>query len=115
MAEFLSDNWFDALIERAGSVVADPAITIVLQQTVEADSTVIWHTVIADGQVHVAQGGAEKADVRLLTDLATGTGINDGTISAQRAFLDGKLQIGGDLHGLMAARDSLAGLSLFTE
>ena len=115
MAEFLSDNWFDALIERVGGVAVDPAITMTLQQTVEADSTVVWHTIIADGTVRVSRGEAMAADVRLLTDLVTATGINQGTISAQRAFLDGDLQIGGDLQALMAARDSLADLSLFTD
>ncbi len=115
MAEFLSDNWFDALIKRAGDVAVDPAIAMILQQTVEADSTVVWHMVIADGTIRVSRGEASEADVRLLTDLATATGIHDGTISAQRAFLDGDLQIGGDLHALMAARDSLADLSLFTD
>jgi len=114
VADFLSDEWFDAVIERAASTSADPAITMTLQQTVTTDAFVVWHTIIAGGVVQVVRGEAATADVRLVTNLATAKGINDGTISAQQAFLDGKLQIGGDIHALMAAREALAGLALFT-
>lgn len=102
------------MIERAASTVASPALTMTLQQTVTTDSIVAWHTIIAGGAVQIVRGEAAVADVRLVTNLATAKGINDGTVSAQRAFLDGDLQIGGDLRALMAAREALAGLALFT-
>ena len=114
MADFLTDEWFDAMIERAAGAIASPAITMTLQQTVTTDSTVVWHTIIAGGTVQTVRGEAATADVRLVTNLATAKGINDGTVSAQRAFLDGELQIGGDLNALMAAREALAGLKLST-
>ena len=112
MALFLSDDWFDALIAQAKATPPAPGLTITLQQTVDAEMPIVWHTMINDDGVTVARGEAASPDVRLRSDLATAAGIHDGSVSAQRAFLDGTLQIGGDLHALMAARETLAGLSL---
>jgi len=113
VAEFLSDDWFAALIAQASETSADPMINITLQQTVESGDPIIWHTTISEGTVRVTRGATDSADVRLRSDLATAAGIHDGSISAQRAFLDGTLRIGGDLVALMAARESLARISLF--
>lgn len=114
MAEFLTDDWFQSLAQRAAETAVDPAISLTLQQTVEAENPIVWHTVIASGTVRIERGEAEAADVRLRSNFATAEGISNGSLSAQRAFLDGDLQIGGDLRSLMAARESLAGLSLLT-
>ncbi len=112
MAEFLSDDWFDSIAARAAATVADPEIRLTLQQTVDNDPPITWHTVIANGVVSIQRGAAEAADVRLVSDAVTAERIHAGSLSAQRAFLDGHLRIGGDLAALMAAREALATISL---
>lgn len=71
-----------------------------------------WHVVIADGTVRIDRDPNTEADVRIVTDRATATGIQAGSVSAQRAFLDGRLRIGGDVQSLMAHRDQIAELGL---
>ncbi len=107
MTEFLSDGWFDSLEAMATQAEIDAGIHLVVQQTVEGESPISWQIRLERGTVVVARGVAADADVRLTSDRATALGIHRGEISAQRAFLDGKLRIGGDIAALMADRHAL--------
>ena len=112
MAAFLSDAWFAELETKAGNASPPTELDFTLEQVVDGDPTESWQVQIRDGRVRVVRDSDREADVRLRTDRTTATGIHAGEISAQRAFLDGRLQIGGEVQALMNHREALAELGL---
>ena len=111
MTEFLSDVWFDTLEARASRAVVPAGIELTLHQTVGRDPAVSWQINIGGGAVRIERGVGHEADVHLTTDLNTALGIYRGEISAQRAFLDGRLRIDGDIATLMTHREVLETLT----
>jgi putative sterol carrier protein len=111
VTEFLSDDWFDTLEARASRAVVPAGIDLTLHQTVGRDPAISWQIHIGAGAVKIERGAAEEADVHLASDLHTALGIHRGEISAQRAFLDGRLRIDGDIATLMTHREVLEALT----
>ena len=110
MSEFLSDDWFEAMAAATAAVVppADLALTIE-QRIIDGEA---WSVRIAGGSAELVRTASDDADVSIVTDAETAEGIRAGTISAQRAFLDGDLRIGGDVAALIEHRDTLAELGI---
>jgi hypothetical protein len=121
--EYLSPAWLEA----AGRAVADNGslgrVTAGVRLTVEhvvVDGpwgTVRWHITIDDGDVRFLAGPATEPDLRFTTDYATATEIAAGSLGAQRAFVEGRLRVGGDLtqlirhqKALSTVEDALAGV-----
>jgi hypothetical protein len=110
MLEFLSPAWVDALDE---ALRGDPALPdridgldLVVEQRVTgtgADGTgeVTYHVAFRDGRASAAMGPADAPTVRFSQDVATARAIAAGTGSAQRAFMTGRLTVGGDLRVLL--------------
>ena len=67
-----------------------------------------WHVTIADGRAALVPGAADHPDLRFTTDYATAAAIAAGTLSAQRAFVEGRLRVGGDLSLLIAHQRAIA-------
>lgn len=117
MVPFLSDAWIRALDdaarsdERLADLAAGPAL--VVQQEVVGGPTgdVTYHLRIAEGEVRFATGPADDADVRFRQDHDTAVAIASGRSSAQRAFMSGHLQVGGDLRVLVDRAELLAALA----
>ncbi len=113
---FLSPAWLAALDEAARSNEALVRATADLRAVVEQEiadtpqGTVRYHVVFDRGIVRVATGPAEDPTVRFSQDHATALGIAAGTESAQRAFMTGRLRVGGDLRILLDHRDALTAL-----
>lgn len=72
---------------------------------------VVYHVTIDDGTVRITPGPADSPDIRFTQDHDTATGIASGRVSAQRAFMTGRLQVGGDLQLLVEQADVLAALT----
>jgi hypothetical protein len=70
--------------------------------------TVCWHVTIDDGHVALTEGRAVDPDLRFTTDYATASRIAAGTVGAQRAFVEGRLRVGGDLAALIRHQKALA-------
>lgn len=104
-----SDEWVDALASRAARASVDPAVHVVVQQEL-LDTGARWHVVVAGGQVVVAGGGHPEPDVTFAQDLATAAAIRAGELSAQQAFMDGRLRVRGDMKRLVAATEALAAI-----
>jgi hypothetical protein len=116
MVAFLSPDWIRALDEAARDHPGLPDAAVGLSLVVEQEVTdapggpVRFHVVFGDGSVRVRTGPAPQPTVRFSQDLATATAIATGTESAQRAFMTGRLQVGGDLRVLLEGREALAAL-----
>jgi putative sterol carrier protein len=81
-----------------------------------------WHIIIDDGKVGLAEGPAREPDLRFTTDYATAAKIAAGELGAQRAFVEGRLRVGGDLGALIRHQkvlstidDALAGVRARTQ
>ncbi len=105
--KYLSDAWLD----RAAAAVAD------VEPVDEAFSIGYVITGGPDGdRAYTLQLGPDvvtvrpeaEAPVTLQMTWSVACGIARGELSAQRAFLDGDIQIGGDAQALVGTTDSLA-------
>jgi hypothetical protein len=100
---YLSASWIDAAGEALAADTRLPrdlaGVTLTIEQRVEdaPDGAVTWHLAITDGRPRLGAGPAEKPDVRFTTSYATASAIAAGRLPAQRAFVEGRLRIGGDL------------------
>ena len=110
MTAFLSDDWFEELTAAAATATPPADLELTIEQRITDGER--WSVRIGGGRVEVARGAADDADVQVVTDAATAEGIRSGRLSAQRAFLDGTLRIGGDVAALIEHREQLAELSV---
>ena len=117
MVRHLSPAWIEALDEAAQAstglraATADSAFTV--QQVVtsaEGEGDVTWHVAVDHGRVAVRAGRAADADIVFTQDRTTAEQISTGMVSAQAAFMLGRLRVGGDLSILLAHQDAIAGL-----
>lgn len=104
MAELATPEWFEMIEARAAAATVDPSIDLGIEQRIVGTSPVTWHVVVTGGTVSVAPGPLPGAALRLTSDRPTAEAIHAGRLSAQRAFLDGELQVGGDISALIANR-----------
>ena len=109
MTDVGSDDWIAAFAERAATVAVDEGVRIVVQQEL-ADTGASWHVVIAGGRAMVGAGRHPSPDVTLTEDRSTAAAIGAGALSAQQAFIDGRLRVRGSLERLARASSALAAL-----
>ena len=127
---FLSTEWVEALDEAASAsetlAARAQGMDLVVQQQVFDLSAAVpageptgsagagedftYHVAFEDGRVAVRVGPAPSATIRFRQDLATALAIATGAMSAQRAFMTGKLRVGGDLSVLLTHGEALAEL-----
>jgi hypothetical protein len=111
---YLSPQWMDAarlaLAADQALHTALAGVTLTVEQAVDdgPEGTTGWHIAIADGHVALAPGPADHPDLRFTTDYATAAQIAAGTLAAQRAFVEGRLRVGGDLSLLIAHQRAVA-------
>ncbi len=103
MAEFLSDAWVAELDAAAHDVQLPAELSIVVQQVVLADrGEASEYTIRIDGGgASVTRGRVPDADVVFTQDRGTAEAIAKGELSAQAAFLAGRLRVGGDVRQLI--------------
>ena len=121
MLVFLSPDWLAALHEAAAAdprlAAATEGIALVVEQRVVADVNdrsaepdAVYHVVIDHGTCSVTPGPAPAPTIRFSQDLSTARSIAKGTDSAQRAFMTGRVQVGGDLRVLLDHQEVLTAL-----
>ncbi len=110
MAEFLSDAWIDALDASVRAVALPEEVRLVVQQVVQdADGPEVAYAIrMADGRAQVERGRVADADVTFTQDRATAVAIARGDLSAQVAFLAGRLRVGGDIRQVIDRGRDLA-------
>jgi putative sterol carrier protein len=113
VAEFLSDEWLDELDRAARAAVGVPEeVRLVVQQVVVEDEergeVTAYAMRLADGTATVTRGHADAADITFTQDRATAAAIARGELSAQSAFLAGRLRVGGDLRAALEQARAVA-------
>ena len=114
MAEPLTSDWVSALAAAAQGATAPEGIELVVQQVVLGDDggeELLYAVRISGGTVAVTEGRSDDADVTFTQDRDTATAIAAGELSAQAAFLSGRLRVGGDLRAALDNARELAALS----
>lgn len=121
MPAYLSPEWLEA----ARAVVAGdevlqaqrPEEPFVLQQSVTGIEgaggpahVVTWHVAFGPDGVRLETGPAERPDVTFTCDAETAAAVQAGRLSAQGAFMAGRLRLGGDSRVLLANQPLLASL-----
>jgi hypothetical protein len=103
MAGFLTDEWFEELDGAARRAAVDPDLRLVVQQVVtDAGAPDLRYVVaVADGAVTVRRGAADEPDITFTQDRRTAEAIHRGELSAQTAFIEGRLRLGGDLRAVI--------------
>jgi len=116
MLTFLTDEWVDAVDAAVASdgalatLMADVALSIEQHVTAGPLGDVTYHLTFDHGQASVRPGPASNPTVRFSQDYETAAAIASGAGSAQRAFMTGRLRVGGDLRVLLDHGDALAQL-----
>lgn len=116
VAEFLSTEWIAALNEVVSNDPklreASAGVQLVLQQRVTdlSGPGIAWHVLIDDGDARVVAGEAESPDVTFTQDRDTAVAVGTAQLSAQAAFMLGKLRVGGEVTKLIENRAVFDGL-----
>jgi putative sterol carrier protein len=111
VVRFLSDPWIDAMARAAEGASAphvEPAL--VLQQVVTGvdDGEAAWSITLGAGTIVVVPGRAPTPTVTFTQDVETAAAVNRGELSAQAAFMTGRLRVGGDVRVLLDRQAALA-------
>lgn len=116
MARYLSDAWFAeaaaVLGPRADAGSTAPEDVLVVEQRVldGPDGPIVWHVVV-DGEARSIHPGPHPSPtVAFAQDYATAAAIARGELSAQEAFMTGRITMSGDAGALLAAAPALAGV-----
>jgi putative sterol carrier protein len=92
-----SDAWVAALDARCRALPPAAGAPFVVQQSV---GDAAWHPVVDGTGVRAVRGRHPSPDLTIEQDEATAEAVEAGELSAQRAFLDGRLRITGDVKRL---------------
>lgn len=102
MTERFTPGWLAELDAAARAASVPDDLDLVIQQVVtDGDRELAYAIRLRDGAASVEQGRADDADVIFTQDRATATAIATGELSAQAAFMAGRLRVGGDLRGVL--------------
>lgn len=104
MARFLTDEWLADLDDAAAALVCPAGTSLCIEHHVDG---FVYHVALRDERVRFRAGAAPDATVRLHADEPTARAIAQGELSAQRAFMNGRLRIGGDALALERALPAL--------
>jgi putative sterol carrier protein len=112
MARFLSPEWLDDLVAAAQTGSGPDGAPFTLQQVVAGtpEGEVAWSVTVGDGSVAVAKGRHPAATITFTQDRSTAAAIHQGELSAQAAFMTGRLRVGGDVRVLLERQDAMASL-----
>ena len=117
MAQYLSEEWLD---QAATALAADPAIAaatadselIILYEVTGSPTGKTTYSIQMDqGQTSLRIGPAKDAQVSFGMDYETAAAIAQGELSAQAAFMQGRLKLGGDVSVLIRQHACIDGLS----
>lgn len=89
-----SEEWVAAFGAACAASGARHAGSFVLQQEL-TDTGATWHLLVGRDGIRVVAGPHPAPDIAMAEDLATATAVRRGELSAQQAFMDGRLRVRG--------------------
>lgn len=109
---YLSDAWLaaaaDALAATSNALPRPVEISIQQVVTDSPDGDRTYAVAMSGTSVALVPGGVEAPDVTFTQDWETARGIALGQLSAQTAFMAGRMKIGGNTNLLVEHHDLLA-------
>jgi hypothetical protein len=105
--------WLADLDAAARTTTIPPDVRLTIQQVIPdgPDGTELAYVVeAADGHLSVRPGRAAHPDITFTQDLATALAVQRGELSAQAAFIEGRLRLGGDLRAVLDGAGVLASI-----
>lgn len=113
MAGFLTEAWLDRLDAAARTATVDPELRVRIQQIIPdgPDGEEVAYVVeVSNGALAIHRGRVPDPDITFTQDLATAQAIHLGRLSAQVAFMEGRLRLGGDLRAVIERAGALAAI-----
>ncbi|HMQ26627.1 MAG TPA: SCP2 sterol-binding domain-containing protein [Acidimicrobiales bacterium] len=122
MARYLSEEWFavaaamlgpapDAATAAGGEERPDEEPLVVEQRVLDGpEGPVVWHVVVAGAVRSIQPGPHPSPTVAFSQDYTTAAAVASGELSAQEAFMTGRITMSGDAGALLAAAPALAGV-----
>ena len=114
MPRFLSPEWLDDLAAAAVGATGPDGSPFTVQQVVthgdRPDDDVSWAITLGDGRIRVEPGRHDDPTITFTQDTDTASAIHRGDLSAQGAFMTGRLRVGGDVQVLLDRHADLAAL-----
>ncbi|MDE0700254.1 MAG: SCP2 sterol-binding domain-containing protein [Acidimicrobiaceae bacterium] len=100
MSNIASAQWIEERQRRVAELEFTPELTLTIEHRITGDDD-IWHVEIDAGQVTFRAGPHPNPTLVLTGSRSTTDAIRSGKQSAQRAFLDGELKVGGNIAKLL--------------
>jgi putative sterol carrier protein len=104
---YLTPEWIDAAQQAVDGDSTVAGATNGMRVTIEhvvtggPDGDAAYHVVIDDGTIRVVHGEASDATVTFVQDWETASAVTRGELSAQAAFMTGRIRVRGDLPKLI--------------
>lgn len=111
MAGSFTAAWLAELDSAARTASIPLEVRLTIQQVIPdgPDGHELAYVVeAADGVLSVRPGRADHPDITFTQDLATALAVQRGELSAQAAFIEGRLRLGGDLRAVLEGAGTLA-------
>ena len=111
--KFLSEEWAEAVTSALNAhagfkgAIGDADLGIQFTTTDSPDGEVSYFLRTSGGNVNLALGTLDDADVTLTQSYETATSISQGDLNTQTAFMTGKLKVGGNLAKLMMHQSAI--------
>jgi hypothetical protein len=109
MARYLSPEWFAA----ARRPLPEAPVAILEQVVTDGPEGTVVYRVHSSGREAAIEwpvpDGAPAPDLRVTSDWVTAVEVARGTLSTQRALMEGRLKVGGNASRLTGCMDAVAG------
>lgn len=110
MAKYLSDEWMEQAAAALAGADVDPDAELCVQYEVSGGGDGKRHYTLeaSGGTVRLVPGRSTSAPVSFALDYDTAVAVANGELSAQVAFMQGRLKLGGDVRVLIDGAATLA-------
>lgn len=101
MSDIASAQWIEQRQRRVAELEVTPELTLTIEHRITGEHGSTWHVQIDGGKITFVAGPHPNPTLTLTGSRSTTEAVWSGEQSAQRAFLDGELKVGGDMATLL--------------
>lgn len=105
--KYLSDEWIDAANTAVKAMPATTEAVAIGYVITAGEGDDRSYSIVLGPDTVAVVSGVDSAGVVMTMDVELATAIAKGESSAQRAFLDGRIRLGGDARVLLGNRESM--------